>query len=95
MMEGAMSHQSTRGPSKTSGALIKVTVYLNVTKAVILVASFMITGMGRREGYGSVSTGLVAFNLFHNSEFMGVKRQGRSRRRGVGGGVVEFSKVPV
>ena len=94
MMEGAASHQMTRGPSKTSRTLIKVTVYLDVTKAMTLVASFVVMGMGRREGYGSISTSPVAFNLFHDSKFMGVKRQGRSRRRGVGGGVVEFSKVP-
>ena len=71
-MEGTASHQMTRGPSKTSGALIKVAVYLDVTKAMTLVASFMITG-----------------------KFIEVKGRGRSRRSGVGGGVVEFSKVPV
>ena len=94
-MEGAVSHQMTRSPSKTSGTLIKVAVHLDVTKATTLIASFMVTGMDGREGYSSISTSPVAFNLFHDSEFMGVKRRGRSRRRGVGGGVVEFSKVPV
>ena len=74
MMEGAASHQMPWGPSKTSGALIKVTVHLDVTKAMILVASFMVMGMGRREGYGSTSTRPVAFNLFHDSEFMEIKR---------------------
>ena len=74
MMEGARSHQMTRGPSKTSGALIKETVYSDVAKATTLVASFMIAGMGRREKYGSISTGPVAFNSFHDSKFMGVKR---------------------
>ena len=73
-MKGAVSHQMTRGPSKTSGALIKVTIHSDVTKATTLVASFMVTGMGRREGYGSILTSPVTFNPFHDSEFMGVKR---------------------
>ena len=72
-MKGAVSHQMTRGPSKTSGALIKATVHLDVTKATTLVASFMVTGMSRREGYSSISTSPVAFNLFHDSKFMEVK----------------------
>ena len=73
-MEGAVSHQMTRGPSKTSGALIKATVQSDVTKTTTLVAGFMIMGMGRREGYSSISTSPVAFNSFHDSKFMGVKR---------------------
>ena len=83
------------GPSKTSGALIKATVYLDVTKAMTLVASFMVMGMGRGEGYCFISTSPVAFNLFHDSEFMEIKRQGRGKREEVGRGMMEFSKVPV
>ena len=71
--EGAVSHQMTRGPPKTSGALIKATIYSDVTKAITLLTSFMVTGMGRRKGYSSISTGPVTFNLFHDSEFMGVE----------------------
>ena len=74
MTEGAASHQMTRSPPKTSGALVKVTIHSDVTKAMTLVASFVVMGMGRREGYSSISTSPVTFNLFHDSKFMGVKR---------------------
>ena len=53
---------------------INATIHLNVTKATILIASFMVTGMGRREGYSSISTSPVTFNSFHDSKLMGVKR---------------------
>ena len=61
------------GPPKTWRALIKATIHLNVAKTATLVASFMIMGMSRKKGYGSIPTSPVALNSFHASKFMRVK----------------------
>ena len=64
---------ATQEENCNSRTLIDMTTNLDVTKTMALVAGFMVVGMGRRKRHSTISASPVAFNSFHNSEFMRVK----------------------
>ena len=64
---------TTQEENRNSRTLVDVTTNLDMTKTMALVAGFMVAGMGRRKRHSTISASPVAFNSFHDSEFMRVK----------------------